>query len=493
MRTGSGGKIPANIERIGKPAPPAPVSVTLAGVSSVTVGRELSGYRVDGLIGRGGMGVVYRGIDLRLGRPVAIKLIAAERAGDPIVRRRFEREARLMASLEHPNVLPVYAAGEQDGSLFLVMRYVDGIDLAALLRAEGRLPPSRAARIADQLAQALDAAHGAGLVHRDVKPANVLLAGDHVYLGDFGLGRAVEASTHLTDSGEWLGTVDFCSPEQLRGERTDARSDVYGLGCLLHTALTGVPPLHRETSAATMLAHLAEDPPPPSAADGVPPAFDPVVLRALAKRPADRYGTAGELGRAALAAAQPWAASPPLRARPRRAPGAPERTKLDLRPQHPPRGSRRSRRGVLASAAALLACLAAVAALIGTSGSTPLGPLRSTDIASVVHRFATAVAQRDARALGRVLAPEVTQVAPGAVQRGRAAVLAQYERQFADGSISGYAVANVQPQPGWVGRASAQYAVLRPGQPDLSGQIVFGVERVAGQPVIGLIAMQPAR
>jgi serine/threonine-protein kinase len=250
-----------------------------------------------------------------------------------------------------------------------------------------------------------------------------------------------------------------------------------------------------------MLAHLAEDPPPPSAAGGVPPAFDPVVLRALAKRPDDRYRTAGELGRAALAAAQPWAASPSGRARPRRTsarpvrrgPGGPAPTKLDLRPRHPPSGSRRARRGVLASAAGLLACLAAVAVLIATSGTAPAGPIRSSDIASVVHRFATAVAQHDARALGRVLAPDVTQVAPGAVQRGRAAVLAQYERQFANGSISGYALANVHPQRGWVGRALAQYAVLRPGQPDLSGQIAFGVERVAGQPVIGLIAMQPAR
>src|SRR5947209_11864001 len=164
------------------------------------------------------------------------------------------------------------------------MRYVDGTDLAALLRAQSRLAPVRAVRIVDQVAQALDAAHETGLVHRDVKPANVLLEGGHVYLSDFGLGRAIEGATRLTDSSEWLGTVDFCSPEQLRGQPTDARSDIYALGCVLHTALTGDPPLHRDTAEATMLAHLSDEPPPPSHA-GVATSFDPVIRRALSKRP----------------------------------------------------------------------------------------------------------------------------------------------------------------------------------------------------------------
>jgi serine/threonine-protein kinase len=481
-------------------------------VSTVEVGCELAGYRIDALIGRGGMGVVYRGTDLRLGRAVAIKLIAAERATDPIVRRRFEREARLMAAVDHPNVLPVYAAGEQGGSLFLVMRYVDGTDLAAVLHTEGRLHPTRAARIIDQVAQALDALHTAGLVHRDVKPANVLLAGEQVYLGDFGLGRAVDAATRLTDSNEWLGTVDFCSPEQLRGERTDARSDVYALGCVLHTALTGVPPFHRSTAEATMLAHLGEEPPSPSATAGVPPSFDRVLRRALAKRPADRFSTAGELGRAACAAAASnpvgmlrpssrpraaIAAARPIRPAPASARTArvPTRTKLDLRPPQSrrpkPSAPRHPTRRSLAGAAILLATIATVAALTLRPAPPRPGPLRATEIAGVVRAFAAAFGQRDVRALAPLLAPEVTEVAPGVVERGRTAVLADYARQFGDGSISGYAVADVQVRGGWVARASAQYAILRAGRPDLSGEITFGLERVSGRAAIGLIVTQP--
>src|SRR3954463_14780890 len=213
------------------------------------------------------MGGGYRATELRLGRPVALKLIAADRAADPAFRARFEREARLTAAIDHPNVIPVYAAGEDDGPLYLVMRWVAGTDLQALVRAEGRLAPQRAALIVEQVAAALDAAHDAGLVHRDVKPANVLLnAGDHVYLSDFGLTRTVDSETVVTDTNEWLGTVDYMSPEQLDGEPTDARSDVYALGCVLYTALTGAPPFHRATVAATIGAHLHD--PVPSALPG---------------------------------------------------------------------------------------------------------------------------------------------------------------------------------------------------------------------------------
>src|SRR3954470_1419533 len=273
-------------------------------------GTVLAGCRVEAVVARGGMGVVYRATELRLGRAVALKLIASDRAADPTFRERFEREARMTAAIEHPNVVPLYAAGEEDGHLYLVMRFVDGTDLHKLLRSEGRLEPARAARIVAQVGDALDAAHAAGLVHRDVKPGNVLLAGEHVYLSDFGITRMQEADTQITDSGGWVGTVDFMSPEHLRAEPTDARSDVYALGCVLYTALTGAPPFRRPTVPATITAHLHDAPPRPSATPGVPAAFDAVLARALAKEREDRYDSAGDLGRSALAAAagQPAAA-----------------------------------------------------------------------------------------------------------------------------------------------------------------------------------------
>jgi serine/threonine-protein kinase len=272
-------------------------------MADLETGSEFAGCRIEGVLGRGGMGVIYRATELRLGRPVALKLIATEQASDPDVRERFEREARMTASIEHPNVVPVYAAGEEDGHLYLVMRYVPGTDLHALLRGEGRLAPQRAASIVAQVGDALDAAHAAGLVHRDVKPANILISGDHAYLSDFGITRFQSSDTRITDSGNWIGTVDFMAPEHLRGEPTDARADVYALACVLFTALTGTPPFRRATVPATITAHLHDPPPRPSGTLGVPAAFDSVIARALAKEPAARYPSAGDLGRAARAAA----------------------------------------------------------------------------------------------------------------------------------------------------------------------------------------------
>ena len=248
------------------------------------------------------MGVVYRATELSLGRPVALKLLMPDRARDQEFRERFQRESRMAAAIDHPNVIPVYAAGEYDGFLYLVMRYVGGTDLHRLLRDEGALEPGRAARLVAQVAAALDAAHAAGLVHRDVKPANVLLADDHAYLSDFGLTRLAGSDTQLTESGRWIGTVEYCSPEQLRGERTDARADVYSLGCVLFAALTGRPPFANGTVPATMLAHLNDRPPMPSER-GAAREFDRVIARALAKDPEQRYPSAGDLGRAAVAAA----------------------------------------------------------------------------------------------------------------------------------------------------------------------------------------------
>ena len=200
--------------------------------------------------------------------------------------------------------MPVYEAGEADGHLYLVMRWVRGTDLHALLKREKRLAPDVAATIVAQVAAGLDAAHAAGLVHRDVKPANVLLSGEHAYLSDFGLSRLEASDTRLTDSGQWIGSVDYCSPEQLRGTRTDARADVYALGCVLHAALTGpaaVSARHRDGDAARPSATNRSRGRPSS---GVPQGFDRVLARALAKDPADRYPSAGDLGRAALGAAR---------------------------------------------------------------------------------------------------------------------------------------------------------------------------------------------
>jgi DNA-binding beta-propeller fold protein YncE len=269
-------------------------------------------HRIEGLAGRGGMGVVYRATDIELERVVALKVITPALAEEEDFRRRFVAESKAAASIEHPNVIPVYYAGEREGVLYIVMRYVDGPDLRALVRAQGKLDPDRAAHIVAQVGAALDAAHAHGLVHRDVKPANVLLGDDdHAYLTDFGLTKraATTADGGASRGGGWVGTLGFVAPEQIRGERVDARTDVYALGCVLVYAMTGSAPYVRDTDEATLWAHL--NAPPPS--EGVPPEFEGVVARALAKDPADRYPSAGDLGRAALAAAGRSAATGPER------------------------------------------------------------------------------------------------------------------------------------------------------------------------------------
>ena len=272
-------------------------------VPDLLPGAEFAGCRIEAVAGRGGMGIVYRATQLSLGRPVALKLITPDRAGDAGFRERFERESRIAAAIDHPNVVPVYAAGEEAGHLYLVMRYVKGTDLQHLLARERTLPPERVAAIALQIGAALDAAHAVGLVHRDVKPANVLLGGEHAYLADFGLSQVVGSDTRLTSTGQWIGTADFMAPEQFEGGEADARADVYALGCVLYDALTGSVPFPRGTVPKTMIAHLQEEPPRPSEY-GAPLGFDRVIARALAKDPEDRYPSAGDLGRASLAAAE---------------------------------------------------------------------------------------------------------------------------------------------------------------------------------------------
>ncbi len=273
-------------------------------MTELVEGDEFAGHRIEGVAGRGGMGVVYRARQLDLDRVVALKLIAPALAQDDAFRERFIAESRAAAAIEHPNVVPIYYAGEADGRLYIAMRFVEGENLRARVRREGRLSPDAAADVTAQVGAALDAAHARGLVHRDVKPANVLYGErDHVYLTDFGLTKRVNSSGGATRTGGWVGTLGYVSPEQIRGERTDARADVYALGCVLYHALTGSTPYQRDSDEATLWAHL-NDPPPPvtSAVPDAPPEFENVIARALAKDPDERFQSAGDLGRAALAA-----------------------------------------------------------------------------------------------------------------------------------------------------------------------------------------------
>jgi serine/threonine protein kinase len=259
------------------------------------IGTELLGYRIEALVGRGGMGVVYRAFDPRLKRYVALKVLAVELAEDERFRERFLAESELAASLEHPNVVPIHDVGEAEGQLFIAMRLVEGRDLKTLLREERTLAPARALALVAQVADALDVAHEHGLVHRDVKPSNVLLdQREHAYLADFGLTRRLGEAAAF-GSGLSLGTPAYVAPEQIEGKEVDGRADQYSLGCLLYECLTGQPPFPRGSEAAVLFAHLEEEPP---AAEGL----EEVLASALAKDPAERYPTCGELVQAARAA-----------------------------------------------------------------------------------------------------------------------------------------------------------------------------------------------
>jgi serine/threonine protein kinase len=266
------------------------------------------------------MAEVYLAREPESGREVALKLLMPGAGPDERVRRRFEREARLAAALDHPHAVPVYRSGDADGKLFLTMRCVHGPDLSAVIAERGQLHPADAALIVSQVGAALDAAAQAGVVHRDVKPRNVFVQSEgarpHAYLGDFGLSRAMASTSGLTRTGFFVGTLDYASPEQLQAEPVDHRTDVYALGALLHTALTGVVPFPRAREVDKLMAHLTDPPPAPSETRrGVPPAFDAVVRRAMSKRAEDRYQSAGELGKSALAAAATAGAAPPFVAR----------------------------------------------------------------------------------------------------------------------------------------------------------------------------------
>jgi YVTN family beta-propeller protein len=327
----------------------------------VEIGAEFLGYRIEELIGHGGMGVVYRAYDLRLKRTVALKLVTPELALDERFRERFVRETELAMSLEHPNVVPIHDAGEVAGRLYLAMRLVSGTDLRQLLRADGALEPPRALAICRQVANALDAAHARALVHRDVKPSNVLLdESEHVYLADFGLTRRLEEQGGPSGVGRSVGTPAYLAPEQIEGKPVDCHADVYSLGCVLFECLTGTAPYSGDTRLALAWAHLEEDPPSASDANSdLPGAIDPVLRTAMAKEPDDRYPTCAAL--------------------------------LDAAGEALGLGSRqRSHRRLLAvglAAAALAAAAAGVLLTRGGDGPPPVAPNSLVKIDARTHRI----------------------------------------------------------------------------------------------------------
>jgi tRNA A-37 threonylcarbamoyl transferase component Bud32 len=326
--------------------------------SDVPTGTVLAGFRVESLLGEGAMGTVYLA-EAPHGQRVALKLLSPNLARDERFRQRFLRESQLAAGLDHPHIVPTLASGEEDGVLYLAMAYVEGSDLRHLLRREGRLEPERAIALVAQVAEALDAAHAAGLVHRDVKPGNILVTegsmGERAYVCDFGLARHVTSVSSLTGERGFVGTIDYVPPEQIEGGKIDARADVYSLGCVLYECLAGERPFDRESELSVVFAHLNE--PPPSLSDlrpELPTAFDEVLATALAKAPDDRYSTCGELAKAARAAREGKVFA---------------------------RRRRRRRRLLFAGVAVLAAAGAAVGSFIALQGSAPEPSISQTAIA----------------------------------------------------------------------------------------------------------------
>ena len=323
--------------------------------AKLSPGTVVAGFRVESSVGRGAMAEVYRacGED---GHVVALKLLDDSLAHDERFRRRFLRESQIAAGLHHPNIVPTLSSGEDDGRLYLAMQYIDGEDLRDLLRREGRLEPERAIDLVGQVAGALDTAHQAGLVHRDVKPGNILLSADRetAFVCDFGLARHVASVSSLTGDRGFVGTIDYVPPEQIEGRQIDARADEYSLACVLYECLAGVRPFDRDSELSVVFAHLNE--PPPKLTDqrpDLPQAFDNLFATALAKNPDDRYQTCGELAAAARAALTGQV-----------------------------RGRRRSRRRlVLAALVGAAAALAAIAAYLMTRSNDKPATITPTSIA----------------------------------------------------------------------------------------------------------------
>jgi Protein kinase domain len=362
------------------------------------IGTDLAGYRIEGFVGRGGMSVVYLARHMRLGRTVALKILSPELAADEAFRRRFLRESRMAATIQHPNVIPVYEADEADGELFITMPFVEGSDLAQLLRERGALEPSQALSIVGQVAGALDTAHDAGLVHRDVKPANILLTVSpdhdrpyHAYLSDFGLTKQTLSQSHLTRTGEFVGTIAYIAPEQVRGEEVDGRTDQYSLACVLFECLTGRLPFDRETEAAVLYGHLLEAPPRPSQVrPELPPALDDVLATGMSKVKEDRFPSCSvmvQTARDPLGGTAPGKASTPTvvpgGARTTRKAGSPTRavraeaaprTRGHAAPAEMPapiRPARRSRGPLLAGIAVAAVIAVALALTVLPRGDAP--------------------------------------------------------------------------------------------------------------------------
>ena len=276
------------------------------GPGEFSIGSQIAGYRLEERIGQGGMAVVFRAYDARLDRQVALKILAPALSQDDAFRRRFIRESRAAAAVDDPHITPVFEAGEAGGVLFIAMRFVRGGDVRSLIDRSGPLPVERVAEIVSQVASALDAAHARGLVHRDVKPANMLLEPnpaadrpDHVYLSDFGLSKTSLAASGLTATGQFMGTLDYVAPEQIEGRPLDGRTDVYALACSAYEMLCGEPPFRRDQGVSVMYAHLSEPPPPiRPRREELPPGIDQVMATGMAKSPADRYASGREFAAA---------------------------------------------------------------------------------------------------------------------------------------------------------------------------------------------------
>ena len=351
---------------------------------AIGAGAVFAGYRIESEIGRGGMGVVYRAHHLALDRECALKLISPSLSNDPRFRERFQRESRLAASLEHPNVVQVDHAGDEGGLLYLAMRLVEGSDLRRMVEAEGPLDLGRAARLLGGVAAGLDAAHARGLIHRDVKPANVLVetvrGGERVFLTDFGVSRTTGKGGTVTSSGELLGSPDYMAPEQIEGDPVDHRADIYALGCVLHFAVTGQPPFPRDNDMAKLFAHgNAPRPRPSEALPSLPDALDRVVAQAMAVDPAQRYENAGQLAadlERVVRGAEPLARETVVRREP-----LPDRTVT--RRLERPRGRRSPM--LLAGAAAIAAAAAIVATvlIVGDGGSSTSPQPHAVDTVSV--------------------------------------------------------------------------------------------------------------